>query len=221
MSATVKCALSLGARLLVGAALWTVGLLALARRSSPAMVVIQGPAACTGAGRPWPIVVALAVSWSAGFSQVRSGLRRWRSCAERLAGVHAGARARLDGAYPSEVQPLVDDLNALLDQRDRRRARALASAGDLAHGLKTPLAVIAHEADRAAAAGPASSPNRSLSRWSACSARSTTSSRTRVPPPGVPRSPMRASRVVDGLVRTLARLHADASLEIDVLVTRR
>ena len=31
--------------------------------------------------------------------------------------------------------------------------RAIAKAGDLAHGLKTPLAVIAHEADRAAAAG--------------------------------------------------------------------
>ena len=47
----------------------------------------------------------------------------------------------------------MDDLNALLDERERRVARALAKAGDLAHGLKTPLAVLAQEAERAEAAG--------------------------------------------------------------------
>ena len=60
---------------------------------------------------------------------------------------------RLDGEYPSEVEPLVGDLNALLDQRERSLARARAKAGDLAHGLKTPLAVLVQEAERADAAG--------------------------------------------------------------------
>ena len=70
-----------------------------------------------------------------------------------------GGRARRPRARGStattrrEVQPLVDDLNALLDHRERAVARALAKAGDLAHGLKTPLAVLAQEAERAAAAG--------------------------------------------------------------------
>jgi hypothetical protein len=51
------------------------------------------------------------------------------------------------------VQPLVDDLNALLAEREARVQRALAKAGDLAHGLKTPLAVLARDADRATASG--------------------------------------------------------------------
>jgi signal transduction histidine kinase len=47
----------------------------------------------------------------------------------------------------------VNDLNSLLEHRERTVRRALAKAGDLAHGLKTPLAVLAQEADRADAAG--------------------------------------------------------------------
>jgi signal transduction histidine kinase len=41
----------------------------------------------------------------------------------------------------------------MLDAHDENIARAQRKAGDLAHGLKTPLAVLAHEADRARAAG--------------------------------------------------------------------
>ena len=63
-----------------------------------------------------------------------------------------GAR-RLSGEYPTEVVPLVDDLNSLLEERERRVARAVAKAGDLAHGLKTPLAVLAKDIDGADAAG--------------------------------------------------------------------
>jgi signal transduction histidine kinase len=44
------------------------------------------------------------------------------------------------------VQPLVDDLNVLLDHREEAVRRAQAKAGDLAHGLKTPLAVLAQDA---------------------------------------------------------------------------
>jgi hypothetical protein len=51
------------------------------------------------------------------------------------------------------VQPLVNDLNVLLEDRERAIARALTTAGDLAHGLKTPLAVFAQEAEQAGAAG--------------------------------------------------------------------
>ncbi|MGA2602298.1 MAG: ATP-binding protein [Bryobacteraceae bacterium] len=51
------------------------------------------------------------------------------------------------------MQPLIDDLNALLDDREKAVKRALATAGDLAHGLKTPLAVLAQEAERLGANG--------------------------------------------------------------------
>jgi signal transduction histidine kinase len=84
---------------------------------------------------------------------VRRGLSPFRTMRERLADVRHGRSARLEGDYPSEVEPLVDDLNALLDERERRVARAVAKAGDLAHGLKTPLAVLAQEIERADAGG--------------------------------------------------------------------
>ena len=48
---------------------------------------------------------------------------------------------------------MVDELNALLNERERRVMRAVAKAGDLAHGLKTPRAVLADEAQEARAAG--------------------------------------------------------------------
>ncbi|HUP60677.1 MAG TPA: hypothetical protein VNA69_09695 [Thermoanaerobaculia bacterium] len=67
--------------------------------------------------------------------------------------VREGRSQRIDGDYPTEVQPLVNDLNALLEDRERAVARALTTAGDLAHGLKTPLAVLAQEAEQAHAAG--------------------------------------------------------------------
>src|SRR6185503_16491281 len=70
-----------------------------------------------------------------------------------LADVQQGRERQLRGDYPTEIQPLVSDLNALLAARDASVARAQAKAGDLAHGLKTPLAILAHEADRAGAAG--------------------------------------------------------------------
>jgi signal transduction histidine kinase len=47
----------------------------------------------------------------------------------------------------------VDDLNALLEHRAQAIGRALAKAGDLAHGLKTPLALLAQDAERAKALG--------------------------------------------------------------------
>jgi signal transduction histidine kinase len=67
--------------------------------------------------------------------------------------VHRGEAPRVTGHYPSEVQPLVDDLNALLEDRERSVQRAVAKAGDLAHGLKTPLAVLSQEAQRAERSG--------------------------------------------------------------------
>ena len=52
-----------------------------------------------------------------------------------------------------EVRPLVEDLNALLEHRERTVRRALAKAADLAHGLKTPLAILTQEAAIVDAAG--------------------------------------------------------------------
>jgi signal transduction histidine kinase len=99
------------------------------------------------------VAIAAAACMAVGFWLVRSGLTPIVQLRGRLSGVHAGRERRVDGSYPTEVQPLVDDLNALLEQREQAVHRARAKAGDLAHGLKTPLAVLSQEADRAGTEG--------------------------------------------------------------------
>ena len=80
--------------------------------------------------------------------QVSVGLRPLEVVRRRLVEVREGTHARLTGAFPGEVAPLVDDLNGLLDAQEKSIQRARARASDLAHGLKTPLTILnsaAHE----------------------------------------------------------------------------
>ncbi|MFO1090962.1 MAG: HAMP domain-containing sensor histidine kinase [Hyphomicrobiales bacterium] len=78
----------------------------------------------------------------AAWSQIRIGLQPLDAVRRRLGEIHAGKATRLAGDYPAEIAPLVSELNGLLDRQERTIERARARAGDLAHGLKTPLTVI-------------------------------------------------------------------------------
>jgi signal transduction histidine kinase len=62
--------------------------------------------------------------------------------------VQTGKAKTLTGAHPAEVQPLIDSLNALLNSTHELIQRARTQAGNLAHGLKTPLAILTDEAYR-------------------------------------------------------------------------
>lgn len=77
--------------------------------------------------------------------QVTYGLRPLAQVQAALAGVRAGRQLRLDASGPAEVAPLIDELNGLLSEREAAVQAARAEAGDLAHSLKTPLAVISNE----------------------------------------------------------------------------
>lgn len=77
--------------------------------------------------------------------QVRLGLVPLRRLQAALAGLRRGERQRLDEPFPAEVQPLVDDLNRVLDDNEALLARAQAQAGNLAHALKTPLTVLGNQ----------------------------------------------------------------------------
>ncbi len=67
---------------------------------------------------------------------------------QRLARVRAGTERHIEGQFPSEVQPVVDELNAMLGASAELVQRARAQAGNLAHGMKTSLAVLTDEAYR-------------------------------------------------------------------------
>lgn len=213
--------LSLRARLLIGAGFWTVGLIGLASVGLTRVMTVH-PSAPTYVHSALegylPIVIAC-VCLVVGFLQVRRGLSAVDALRRNLGALHTGEARRLEGAYPSEVQPLVDDLNTLLEQRDRAVKRAIAKAGDLAHGLKTPLAVIAHEADRAAAAGArdvATSVRQQVERMRRQVDSHLAHARAASGKSTGQRCAVRES--VDGLARALARLHADRHLTIDVMV---
>ena len=60
--------------------------------------------------------------------------------------IREGRQAALSGDYPSEVQPLSEELNKLLDHNREVVSRARTHVGNLAHALKTPLAVLRNEA---------------------------------------------------------------------------
>jgi two-component system sensor histidine kinase PhoQ len=70
------------------------------------------------------------------------GLRPLHKLAARIVDIESGAAEELRGSYPHEIQRLTDGLNTLLQSEKSRRERVRNTLADLAHSLKTPLAVI-------------------------------------------------------------------------------
>ncbi|AOW15117.1 histidine kinase [Hydrogenophaga crassostreae] len=87
----------------------------------------------------------------AALAQVAIGLAPLRKMQTALQAVREGRRSRLQGAFPLEMQPLIDDFNGVLDRNAEVVARARTQAGNLAHALKTPLAVLGQAAEQSQA----------------------------------------------------------------------
>jgi signal transduction histidine kinase len=222
--------LSLKTRILLGAILWTIGLFAITGVLLHVVTFDQSSAhvAAHSSARTvsyWtffrhaPAAALVGVLFMLfGFLQVRRGMSPINELRYRLAAVHKGVDARVGGSYPAEVKPLVDDLNILLDERERRVARALGKAGDLAHGLKTPLAVLAHEAQQVRDAGHgqlAAEIDQQIDRmrrqvdYHLAHARSAAAFASSAGPVSIAASS-------EGLVRALERLYAERDLRIEI-----
>lgn len=80
--------------------------------------------------------------------QVTLGLRPLTALRLAVAEIRSGARRQLETSVPNEVQPLVEELNALLREQEREAERSRGRAAELAHGLKTPLAALAADVGR-------------------------------------------------------------------------
>jgi signal transduction histidine kinase len=74
------------------------------------------------------------------------GLRPLRKVRDEIARMRAGQSSRVSDAMPDEVQPMVEELNALIEHNERQAEEARRHAGNLAHALKTPLTVIMNAA---------------------------------------------------------------------------
>ncbi len=144
--------------------------------------------------------------------QVWVGLAPLKRLRGALAAVRSGDAQQLAGRFPAEVQPLVDEFNTVLAHNAEVVERARTQAGNLAHSLKTPLAVIAN------AAGSETGELAQLVGAQVELARTQIDyhlSRSRVAAslhfPGARTSVV---AVCDGLLRAMARLHAERNLAL-------
>jgi signal transduction histidine kinase len=215
---------SLRGRVLFASILWTIGLVFLVSMAFshlfehlPRAYVITH---LHGFLQAPLVILGATLCLAAALLHARRTLSSVDTLHTRLTSVRAGGARRMEGEYPSEVQPLVDDLNALLEQREQAIRRAIAKAGDLAHGLKTPLAVLSHEAARARSSGQieiADSLDQQVARmqrqvdYHLAHARAAASGAAGGTSTSVKES-------VDGLARALMRLHAERSLTIEANV---
>ena len=145
--------------------------------------------------------------------QVHFGLGPLRRLQEALARIRRGRAQRLEGEFPGEVRPLVEEANLLIAHIGGVVERARTHVGNLAHALKTPLTVLANEAARAE--GPLA---QAVARETALMRRRIDHHLARArtaATAGALGQRAAVGPVIDGLARTLAKMHAERGLAIE------
>ena len=154
----------------------------------------------------------------AALAQVAVGLAPLKAVQRALGQVRDGQHRRLEGRFPAELQPLVQDFNGVLDRHDAVLARARTQAGNLAHALKTPLAVLGNAA-AAAPAGPLAqtvteqvqTANRQI-HWHLARARAAAAH-------GQPGQRTRVAPILAGVLRVMGRVYAERDLATSCTVS--
>lgn len=147
------------------------------------------------------------------FIQVWAGLAPLRRLRSGLADVRDGRSRALEGRFPDEVRPLVDEFNAVLGRDAEVVMRARTQAGNLAHAVKTPLAILANAAaaeDSALARLVAEQVGAARRQVDYHLARARAAAAVQVP--GV-RTPLRPA--LEALLRVMQRLHPDRVLSVE------
>jgi len=167
-----------------------------------AMIPLLGSLALLGAG------LALAT-----LVQLRFGLRPLRDLRTSLAAVRAGTERHVPDDQPGELQPLVTELNALIDQNAAGLAHARQHVANLAHGLKTPLAALSLKLAEANADADVRDMVDQIDRrvrhhLGRARADATGGARTRTP----------IANAVADLVGVLRRIHADRPMTVDITI---
>lgn len=140
------------------------------------------------------------------------GLKPLDRARRALARIRGGEAERIEGEFPREIEPLANEINALIDSNRRIVERARMQVGNLAHSLKTPIAVLLNEARvlqpphddviRTQADAMQAQVGSYLNRARIAAQRESVLSRTEALP------------VVDRLVRVMRKLNPDKSIEI-------
>ncbi|MEF8767669.1 MAG: sensor histidine kinase [Candidatus Accumulibacter phosphatis] len=150
--------------------------------------------------------------------QVFIGLAPLRKLHTALGKVQSGEMQHLDGDFPAEIMPLVDQFNAVLVQNAEVVERARTQAGNLAHALKTPLSVLSNAAlapdarDSALSRLVIDQVGTARRQLDYHLARAQAAATALIPGTRTPLSP-----IIDGLVRTMRHIHADRQLALTVM----
>ncbi len=73
---------------------------------------------------------------------LRWGLRPMRQVSIEIAAIESGQQKNLKGKYPRELKLLTDSINSLINHERKQQKRYRNGLADLAHSLKTPLAIL-------------------------------------------------------------------------------
>lgn len=153
----------------------------------------------------------------AALAQVTVGLAPLKKLRRALARVREGHSQRLEGDFPFEVRALIDDFNGVLDRNAQVVQRARTQAGNLAHAIKTPLAVMA-QAAAAAERHPDGAPGLAVTvQEQVAAARRQVDwhlARSRAAAQSPPGTRTALAPVVQGLIRVVERVHAGRDLKI-------
>lgn len=146
--------------------------------------------------------------------QVLIGLRPLGHLRRALTAVREGEAKHIEGGFPQEIQPLVDEFNEVLAHNTRIVSHARTQAGNLAHAVKTPLTILAN-----ASARPDPGLPRLVSEQVAIARRQVDYHLARARAAAAAAVPGVRSKVrplVDSLVRVMDRLYQDRNISVTI-----
>jgi two-component system, OmpR family, sensor histidine kinase PhoQ len=144
---------------------------------------------------------------------VRWALRPLRTMASEVREMEEGHRQRLSRSYPSELTGLADNLDRFVAHEERSRSRYRKAMEDLAHSLKTPLAVVRNAMEHVPTE-PRALLEEQLDRMQSTVTRQL--SRAAVTGPVIVGRPIDIGLLVERLVRALQTAYRDKGVQVDI-----
>lgn len=146
---------------------------------------------------------------------LRWGLTPLRRVAAEVAAIESGDQTQIQGRYPAEIRALTGNLNALLAHERARQRRLDNTLGDLAHSLKTPLAVMRGALDEERTGAPAADLLREqLARMGTIVEYQLQRARAGSQPVATLTPPVPARRVAERLAASLTKVYRDKSVAV-------
>ncbi len=151
------------------------------------------------------------------FLQISFGLSPLSALKKSLHQFHIGEAQRVEGAFPVEFNPLVAELNDVIEKNSTIVTRAKTQAGNLAHAMKTPIAVISnaledknicHDSFKALVQEQIYKAKEQID-WNLAKARAATSSKN-------PRLKTSVLPVIESIVAVMHKVYAEKALRIEV-----